>query len=119
MSRATRKWLVTALAVLGLLAITAGSAMAGEVKGNGGLISAGANKWGTGLHARSECAYSGQEDLQYFEDDENTVPKDEPTRGMPGHAQSWGQISQEDRAFLTSIGLHPSQAYNPIHAGAH
>ena len=46
------------------LALTTGAAQAGEVTGNGKLLHVTSSKWGTGLHARSLCAYSGQEDLQ-------------------------------------------------------
>ncbi len=36
-----------------------------------------------------------------------------PTKGDPGHAQSWGQIPKEVRVYLTSIGLNPGIACNP------
>src|SRR5436309_958949 len=36
-----------------------------------------------------------------------------PTRGDPGHAQNWGQIPQDVRDYLTSIGLNPGLACNP------
>ena len=52
-------------------------AFAGEVTGNGKLLHVdGGGKWGTGLHARSFCAYSGQEDLQFFTDDGDGTPVD-------------------------------------------
>ncbi len=98
-----------------LVAVSASSALAGEVTGNGKLLHFD-GKWGTGLHARSECAYSGQEDLQYFTDDSDATAKAEPTRGDPGHAQSWGQIPKETRDFLTTLGLNPGIACNPIKA---
>jgi hypothetical protein len=69
-------------------------------------------KWGTGLHARSECAYSGQEDLQFLDDEGNPLP--EAHKGEPGHAQSWGLIPKDFRDFLTSIGSNPGLACNPI-----
>jgi len=77
---------------------------AGEITGNGNLLQ---------VHAQSACAYSGQEDLQFFYDDEDTLPKPEATKGDPAHAQSWGQIPKEGRDFLTSIGLNPGIACNP------
>jgi hypothetical protein len=95
-----------------VLSLGAGAVFAGEVTGNGKLLHVD-GKWGTGLHARSECAYSGQEDLQFFVDDGDTIAKTPPTRGDPGHAQSWGQVPKADREFLTSIGLNPGIACNP------
>jgi hypothetical protein len=91
-------------ATAALLSIGAGSAFAGEVTGNGTLKT---------VHGRSDCAYSGQEDLQWFTDDSDTTRKDVATKGDPGHAQSWGQIDKATRAFLTSIGLNPGIACNP------
>ncbi len=104
----------TALAVAAAsLTLTAGAAFAGEVTGNGTLLHVDDSKWGTGLHARSFCAYSGQEDLQFFTNDEDTTPLAEPTRGDPAHAQSWGQIPKEIRDVIAPLGLAPGQACNP------
>jgi hypothetical protein len=95
-----------ALGTAALLAsLGVSSVFAGEITGNGKATPAGDR-------AQSICAFSGQEDLQFFEDDENTVPRAEPTRGDPGYAQSWGQISKEDRDFLTEIGEHPGDSCN-------
>ena len=100
-------------------AVAASAALAGEVTGNGKNLQIDGGKWGTNLHSRSLCAYSGQEDLQFFNNEEgNTDPKAEPTRGDPAHAQSWGQIPKDFRDFLTSIGHNPGIACNPTHAGA-
>jgi hypothetical protein len=77
---------------------------AGEITGNGTLKE---------VHGRSSCAYSGQEDLQFFYDDEDTLAKAAPTKGDPGHAQSWGQIPRAVRIELTAIGLNPGIACNP------
>jgi hypothetical protein len=93
--------LATAAVVLGL---TAGSVFAGEVTGNGTLKA---------VHGRSDCAYSGQEDLQWFTDDSDATRKAVATRGEPGHAQSWGQIPKAVRDELTLIGLNPGIACNP------
>jgi len=87
-----------------VLSLGAGAVFAGEITGNGRLID---------VHGRSDCAFSGQEDLQFYTDDGDTTLKSEPTRGDPGHAQSWGQIPKEVRDFLTSIGLNPGIACNP------
>ena len=88
-----------------ITALSASLAMAGEVTGNGKSLHVdGGGKWGTGLHARSFCAFSGQEDLQF-------APGG--SKGVPGHAQNWGQIPKADRDFLTSIGSNPGKACNP------
>jgi hypothetical protein len=106
MARGAR--LGTALATAALLAGLGGSTvLAGEVTGNGRLLD---------MHGRSECSFSGQEDLQYFTDDSDTTAKP-ATRGDPGHAQSWGQIPKDVRDFLATIGLHPGTACNPTKSG--
>lgn len=94
-----------AVAVAALVAsLGASSVLAGEITGNGKLLD---------MHGRSECSFSGQEDLQFYTDNSDTTLKAEPTRGDPGHAQSWGQIPKETRDFLTTIGLNPGVACNP------
>jgi hypothetical protein len=102
-SKTSRLAVAAATAAL-VLTLGAGTAFAGEITGNGTLME---------VQGRSACAYSGQEDLQFYYDDENTMPKAEATKGDPGHAQSWGQIPKEVRAYLTSIGLNPGIACNP------
>ena len=87
-----------------ILSLSASAVFAGEITGNGKLKD---------VQGRSECAYSGQEDLQFFVDDGDTIRKPVPTKGDPGHAQSWGQIPKEVRAILTSMGLNPGIACNP------
>lgn len=88
-----------------VLSLTAGAVLAGEITGNGKVLKLeDGGKWGTGLHARSFCAYSGQEDLQF---------EAGGSKGDPAHAQSWGQIPKEFRDFLASIGAHPGDACNP------
>jgi hypothetical protein len=105
-SRASRSSrFVVAIATAAVAAsLGAGAVFAGEITGNGTLKT---------VHGRSECAYSGQEDLQFYVDDGDTVLKPVPTRGDPGHAQSWGQLPKEVRDYLTSIGLNPGIACNP------
>lgn len=95
-----------------VLTLSVSAVFAGEVTGNGKLLQVD-GKWGTGLHGRSFCAYSGQQDLQFFTDDSDTTRLPEPTKGVPSHSQSWGQIPKADRVFLTSIGLNPGIACNP------
>ncbi len=91
-----------------LLGLTMGSALAGEITGNGKLL----HIEGGGLHGHSACAYSGQEDLQFFEDDEQKVRKETATRGDPTHAQSWGQIPKVVRDEIRPFA-HPGIACNP------
>jgi hypothetical protein len=90
-----------------ILILGSSVALAGEITGNGKSLHVEGSKWGTGLHARSVCAFSGQEDLQF---------EVGGSKGVPGHAQSWGQIPKTGafgRDFLTSIGLNPGKACNP------
>ena len=109
----TRRLIAAGAAAVLVMSIGASSVFAGEVTGNGKNLKVdGGGTWGTGLHARSECAYSGQEDLQFQDDAGN--PLAEPHKGDPGHAQSWGRIPKEFRDFLTSIGSNPGLACNPV-----
>jgi hypothetical protein len=106
-----RRVLVAANAALLVLALSVSSVVAGEITGNGKNLKTPSG----GLHGRSECAYSGQEDLQFLDD--TGAPLAQPHKGVPGHAQSWGQIPKADRDFLTSIGLNPGLSCNPTKAG--
>ena len=108
----TRRLLIALCAAAILVSISASAVLAGEITGNGKSLKISASKWGTGLHARSVCAFSGQEDLQFLDDEGNPLP--ESHKGVPGHAQSWGQIPHDVRDFLTSIGSNPGLACNPI-----
>lgn len=104
MRRSTRIALLAALMAI-VMVLGTSAAFAGEITGNGHkILKVEDSKWGTGLHARSECAYSGQEDDQFLPGG---------SKGDPAHAQSWGQIPKEGRDFLATIGLHPSNACNP------
>jgi hypothetical protein len=87
-----------------LLSLSVGSALAGELTGKGKATAAP-------QHANSICAFSGQEDLQFFHDEDQMEPKDEATKGEPGHAQSWGQIPKAVRDTLPAF-LHPGSACN-------
>ena len=87
-----------------LLALTAGASFAGEITGGGKSLHVdGGGTWGTGLHARSFCAFSGQEDLQF---------EAGGSKGVPAHAQSWGQIPKAVRDTFPAA-LHPGRACNP------
>ncbi len=105
-TRATKtSRLVAAVATAAVvLSLSASAVFAGEITGNGTLKA---------VNGRSDCAYSGQEDLQWYTTNEDTTLRTDPTRGDPGHAQSWGQLPKETRDFLTSIGLNPGIACNP------
>jgi hypothetical protein len=96
--------LIAAGGTIALLSLGSGAAFAGEITGNGTLKD---------VNGRSACANSGQEDLQWFLDDADTMPRPVVVKGQPGHAQSWGQIDKATRAFLTSIGMNPGIACNP------
>jgi hypothetical protein len=101
----TRRLLSAVCAAALLLGLTASAAFAGEITGNGKSLQVeGGGKWGTGLHARSFCAFSGQEDLQFEEGG---------SKGDPGHAQSWGQIPKAARDEIGPLGFHPGRACNP------
>ena len=77
------RFFVSAVAAAALLALGTGAAFAGEITGNGTLKT---------VHANSPCAYSGQEDLQWYTNDGDRTLKDDPVKGDPSHSQSWGQI---------------------------
>ena len=102
-----KKLLAAASCALAVTAASAGSAFAGEITGNG--------KWIAGsepapLNGKSECAFSGLNDNFVLG---NPVPDEDGfTR-----TQSWGQVGQEGRAFLTSIGFNPGIACNPSQSG--
>jgi hypothetical protein len=95
-SKSARTRVCVAACAASILGLAATGAVAGEITGNG--------KWIAGsetapLNGKSECAYSGQEDI-------------------PGgfQAQSWGLIPKAMRAFLATIGMHPGIACNPTKA---
>ncbi|HZM72137.1 MAG TPA: hypothetical protein VFC71_02065 [Candidatus Polarisedimenticolia bacterium] len=113
-----RRLLAAGFAAALVASLSISVALAGEVTGNGKVLTVEQSKWGTGVHGRSLCAYSGQEDLQFFVDEEtDSEPVANVVKGVPGHAQSWGQIPKADRDFLTSIGHSPGVACNPTKSG--
>jgi hypothetical protein len=93
-----RKSLIAAAVCAAAVALVgAGSAFAGEITGNGKPLWTGTiidpvtgAVVGHTLHANSICAFSGQEDLQFVDEQGNLLAN--PTKGQPGHAQSWGQL---------------------------
>jgi hypothetical protein len=76
---------VALVSVIATMAFVAGTASAGEITGNGQLKT---------VHGNSPCAYSGQEDLQWYTDNSDQVPLDNPVKGDPAHSQNWGHVKQ-------------------------
>src|SRR6478672_6474141 len=72
-----------AFCAVAIAVASASAAFAGEITGNGRLKPVNGN---------SPCAYSGQEDLQWYTTNADTTPVTDPTKGDPAHSQSWGQI---------------------------
>ncbi|MFP5343881.1 MAG: hypothetical protein ACLGIJ_13325 [Candidatus Limnocylindria bacterium] len=88
----------SAVALL-VLSLTAGAALAGEITGTGRSLKTDDGMWGTGLHARSLCAYSGL--------------NDDRTAEEPGRVQNWGTIPKAFRDVIGPLGYHPGRACNP------
>jgi hypothetical protein len=84
------RFFVAVVLATAMLVLATSAALAGEVTGNGTLKT---------VQGNSPCAYSGQEDLQYFTDDGDHTAKP-PTKGSPSHAQSWGQIVSANGGHL-------------------
>ena len=72
---------VAAASAAAVMALGPSAAFAGEITGNGQLKPVNGN---------SPCAYSGQEDLQWFTDNSDSTPRTDPTKGDPAHSQNWG-----------------------------
>jgi hypothetical protein len=98
-----RRLAAAACAAALFVSLSAGSVFAGEVTGNGRLLQ---------VNGHSACAFSGQEDLQFFTDDSDVTRKLTATRGVPSHAQSWGQIPKAVRDSFPAQ-MHPGIACNP------
>jgi hypothetical protein len=84
-----------------VLAVTAGSALAGEVTGNRQSLKIEDSKWGTDLHARSFCAFSGQNDNPTSTNPENPG----------GRVQSYGFSIA--RNHLQAFAPTPAEGCNP------
>src|SRR4051794_17744070 len=80
--RETMRFFVALIAVAAVMAFVASTAFAGEITGNGQLKT---------VHGNSPCAYSGQEDLQWYTDDSDRMRLENPVRGEPARTQNWGQ----------------------------
>lgn len=75
--------LVAAVSVAAMMALGTSAAFAGEITGNGQLKPVNGN---------SPCAYSGQEDLQWYTTNADTTPVPDPIKGDPAHSQNWGHV---------------------------
>jgi hypothetical protein len=102
----TRSSLAAAFCAVAVGAVGVGSAFAGEINKPHGYI-AGSDS--APLNGKSECAYSGLNDNYVLG---NQLPDED---GFT-QTQSWGQVGQAGRSFLTSIGLNPGIACNPTNA---
>ena len=102
-----RRVLAVAACTAAVVGVSAGSALAGEITGSGKWI---AGSESAPLKGKSECAYSGLNDNYVLG---NPIPDED---GF-SRTQSWGQVGQGGRAFLTSIGLNPGIACNPSKSG--
>ncbi len=95
----TKSLLAVAACAAVVAAVGAGSALAGEVTGNGKLTPIGAAPDAV-PHASSICSFSGQND-------------GEPPVGRTAEqVQNWGQTTKEDRDSLATIGFHPGDSCN-------
>jgi hypothetical protein len=108
MGRSVRRLVIAASMAALIVGASAQFVAAGEITGNGTLKE---------MHGRSECSFSGQEDLQWYLDDANTMPRTTVVRGEPARAQAWGQIPKADRDVIAGFGFHPGTACNPTKAG--
>jgi hypothetical protein len=81
-----KRGFAAAICVVAMMSLGASGALAGEVTGNGTLKE---------MHANSPCAFSGQEDLQYFTNDSDTTAKNPFTKGDPAHSQTFGHVKRD------------------------
>ena len=103
MKKAVKKALVgIAVGAFAISGVGASVAGAGEVTGNGRSLK---DEDGH-LQGASVCAFSGLNDT--YSGDPDVPDEDGFTR-----TQNWGQVGQEGRAVLSSIGLHPMDSCPP------
>jgi hypothetical protein len=102
--RKSRFALAIAAATL-IASLSAGAALAGEVTGTRESLKVEDSKWGTDLHARSFCAYSGQNDNPTSTNPENP----------PGQVQSYGysfaRNGLKDAVPSPSVGCNPTAGF--------
>lgn len=105
-----KRLLVIVVTTAMVLAMSAFTATAGEITGQGEtpMVVETTPDGHQILHGKSACAFSGLNDEYLAEQPEDGVASD----GF-GRTQNWGQISKADRDFLTSIGVSPGNACNP------
>lgn len=101
MQRTITRSLAT-MAITFAISALAAPALAGEVTGNGKSLKQDDGS----LHGASICAFSGRNDT--YSGDPDVPDHDGFTR-----TQAWGQLDQEVRAFLSTIGLHPGDSCPP------
>src|SRR3954453_23393483 len=89
---------IIAAFVAAFMALGTSAAFAGEITGNGTL---------KGSNGNSPCSFSGQEDLQWYTNDGARTPRPDPTKGDPGHSQSWGQIVSANGGHLGGASGQP------------
>ena len=99
MRRSVRRFGAAVATAVMILSLGATVAFAGETTGSGGSLKVEDSKWGTGLHSRSFCAYSGL--------------NDEISPADPGRVQNWGSIPKAARDQMRQFGFLPGQACNP------
>jgi hypothetical protein len=76
---------VAAVSATAMMVLGTSAAFAGEITGNGQLKT---------VHGNSPCAFSGQEDLQWYTTDGDTTLVANPIKGVPAHSQNWGHVKQ-------------------------
>src|SRR5262245_66115646 len=76
---------VAAVSAAAMMGFGTSVAFAGEITGNGRLKPVNGN---------SPCAFSGQEDLQWYTTNDDSTLRSDPTRGDPAHSQNWGHVKQ-------------------------
>jgi len=81
------RFFLVVVAVVAMMAFATSSAFAGEITGNGTLKPVNGN---------SPCAYSGQEDLQWYTDDSDQTLLANPVKGEQKHSQNWGHTDGRD-----------------------
>jgi hypothetical protein len=84
----TRSFFAATACAATVAGLAAAPAVAGEITGNGTYKGVNSNA--------SACAFSGQEDRQWYNDDEQQDRKDpaDVVKGDPAHSQNWGHVKQ-------------------------
>jgi hypothetical protein len=83
--RLMKRFAVSVSVAAVVLSLGATVVFAGEITGNGTLKT---------VHGNSPCAFSGQEDLQWYTTDGDTTLVADPVKGDPAHSQNWGHTKQ-------------------------